>query len=158
MNKIQIGFGGGCHWCTEAVFQAIKGVSEVQQGYISTAEDPDTFYEGILLQYDPAVVTLDTLVEIHLKTHQSASNHSMRSQYLSAVYTFNFQQKLAVTGILDKNASEIITKAVLFGKFEESREQIQNYYFTDPERPFCKRYIKPKLELLKKEFKNSIHQ
>ena len=128
-NKlIKVSFGGGCHWCTEAVFQAVKGVFQVQQGYLSTLEESEVFYEGIILKYDPDLIQMKSLIAIHLKTHQSASNHSRRDGYLSAVYVFNEQQKLQVIKILKmfqkKYSSKFITQAIMFGKFEESREQL----------------------------------
>ncbi|WP_408914509.1 peptide-methionine (S)-S-oxide reductase [Christiangramia sp. SM2212] len=131
----------------------MKGVEEVRQGYISTSSDPDRFYEGVLINYDPDQVELHKLIEIHLKTHKSTSNHSMRDKYLSAVYTFHKNQEKTVNNILNdiRNLFPecIITRAYNFGKFIASRKQIQNYYLKDPERPFCKRYIEPKLEMLK---------
>ena len=152
----KVGFGGGCHWCTEAVFQSIKGVDKVLQGYISTCEKPDTFYEGVLIYYDAEIISMEKLIEIHLKTHNSASNHSMRNKYLSAVYTFNYlQQKnahLILEGFQRISQEKIITQAISFGAFRESREQIRNYYRTDPQRPFCKVYIEPKIELLRKSY------
>ena len=54
MKAIQtIGLGGGCHWCTEAVFQQLRGVSSVRQGYIKSIEPYDSWSEAILLDYDP---------------------------------------------------------------------------------------------------------
>ena len=162
-NKlIKIGFGGGCHWCTEAVFQSLKGVDDVQQGYISTSEEPETFYEGILLKFDPVLIDLKTLIDIHLKTHQSTSNHSFRHKYLSAIYTMesSIYQRAneIIKNHLDNGKSDYITRVVYFGKFKSSRPQIQNYYKTDPERPFCRKYIDPKLDLLKSDFAEYLDQ
>ncbi len=156
----RIGFGGGCHWCTEAVFQAIKGVEEVKQGYISTAQEKETFYEGVLVNYDPRSISLQKLIEIHLQTHQSTSYHSMRSKYLSAVYTFNAMQNSEVLDILntlqEKFEKPIITSAYYFGNFKASRPEITNYYKTDPERPFCKLYIDPKIKILEDKFQSFV--
>lgn len=156
----KIGFGGGCHWCTEAIFQNLKGVQKVEQGYISTAKNPEIFSEGIIVHYRPENISLKKLVEIHLKTHSSASDHRMRSKYLSAVYTFSADQKIKVISILNdlQKTSEktIITRAYDFGEFKASRKAIQNYYRTDPDRPFCKLYIKPKLEILESEFPHDV--
>lgn len=161
MKELQkIGFGGGCHWCTEAVFQAIKGVGEVKQGYISTAQEKETFYEGVLVYYDPGSISLQKLIEIHLQTHQSTSNHSMRSKYLSAVYSFDKMQNSEVQDILDalqgKFEKQIITKAYMYGGFKASRPEIRNYYQTDPDRPFCKLYIDPKMKILEDKFQGFV--
>ncbi|MCM8570110.1 peptide-methionine (S)-S-oxide reductase [Gramella jeungdoensis] len=156
----KIGFGGGCHWCTEAVFQSIKGVGEVKQGYISTEKEKETFFEGVLVYFDPGSISLQKLIEIHLQTHQSTSNHSMRSKYLSAVYTFDPVQYAKVLDILassqGKFEEQIITTAHMFGNFKASRPEIRNYYKTDPERPFCKLYIEPKLKILEDKFQSFV--
>ncbi|TBW29391.1 peptide methionine sulfoxide reductase [Gramella sp. KN1008] len=161
LGKLQeIGFGGGCHWCTEAVFQAIKGVGEVKQGYISTEREKETFYEGVLVYYDPESISLQKLIEIHLRTHQSTSNHSMRSKYLSAVYTFDpvkYSKVLDILAFLQgKFEKQIITTAYMFGDFKASRPEIRNYYKTDPARPFCKLYIDPKIKILEDKFQSFV--
>ena len=94
MDKIsKVGFGGGCHWCTEAVFQQIRGVSKVDQGWIASVVPHDTFSEAVIVHFDPRIIKLDQLIEIHLKTHSCTSSHPMRSKYRSAVYYFESIQK-----------------------------------------------------------------
>lgn len=158
MNKlVKIGLGGGCHWCTEAVFQSLKGVEKVDQGYISTSIDQETYYEGVIVHFNPEIINLEVLIKIHLKTHQSASDHSFRSRYLSAVYTFDklqYAEADKILNILSNGNFNFVTKVHSFGNFKTSREQIRNYYNTDPERPFCKKYIVPKLEIIQNDFVN----
>ncbi|MGA8852876.1 MAG: peptide-methionine (S)-S-oxide reductase [Christiangramia sp.] len=159
-NLHKIGLGGGCHWCTEAVFQSLQGVEKVEQGYISTVANPEIFCEGVLVSFDPEFIDLEKLIDIHLQTHQSTSNHSMRAKYLSAVYSFTSEQHSRVEGILNKlqknYAIEFVTKAYHFGDFKASRKEIWNYYKTDPERPFCKIYIEPKLNLVRQKFTEQV--
>ena len=154
----KIGFGGGCHWCTEAVFQALKGVRLVEQGYISVHNESETFYEGVNVHFDPEMISLKKLIQIHLQTHNSSSDHSMRFKYLSAIYTFTEHQSLMANKILnylkDVQEKEFITKVYAFGAFKKSRKEIRNYYRTDPQRPFCKVYIDPKLKILRENFAN----
>ncbi|MBT8296161.1 MAG: peptide-methionine (S)-S-oxide reductase [Gramella sp.] len=156
----KIGLGGGCHWCTEAVFQVLAGVNKVEQGYISTNLQPENYHEGVIVHFDPEKVNLEDLLMIHLHTHKSTSNHSMRDKYMSAVFAFHQVQYFRTEDIL-KNLQEefdghIITSTVRFGNFKPSRPEIQNYYKTDPGRPFCTKYIEPKLKLLTTEFKRFI--
>jgi len=88
----KIGLGGGCHWCTEAVFQALRGVERVEQGFIRSTAPHDGWSEAVIVHFDPAVIDLKTLIEVHLRTHASTSEHSMRGKYRSAVYAFDPQQ------------------------------------------------------------------
>lgn len=152
----KIGFGGGCHWCTKAVFQSIKGVNQVEQGYIAVKNEPENFYEGVIVHFNPEMISLHKLIQIHLHTHNSSSDHSMRFKYLSAIYTFSEPQSLEANLILNDlkeiQQNEIITKVYEFGTYKASRKEITNYYKTDPERPFCKVYIEPKLQSLRQNF------
>jgi len=77
-----IGFGGGCHWCTEAVFQSLKGVEKVEQGWISPANDISAFSESVLVHFQLKQNFLQTLIAVHLQTHSATSEHKMRNKYL----------------------------------------------------------------------------
>jgi len=156
-NNIQkIGLGGGCHWCTEAVFQSLIGVQSVEQGFIASTGEHHTFSEAVIVHFNPEQITLKDLIEIHLYTHKSTSEHSMRSKYRSAVYFFAPNQKEKTETILKELQvdfqQDIITKAIPFHNFKESSELFQNYYYSNPEKPFCETHINPKLSLLLKKF------
>lgn len=157
---IKVAFGGGCHWCTEAIFQSLIGVKKVEQGYVSIKTDTSAFSEAVIVHYNPNKISLRILIEIHLLTHNSSSNHSMRSKYRSAVYGYSDKQINDIQFLLEEFQKEtptkIITKALYFGIFKASREEIQNYYQKDPEKPFCKTYINPKLSLLMSQFSKYI--
>ena len=158
----KIALGGGCHWCTEAVFQALKGVEKVEQGYVASTYEHSSFSEAVIVHFDSEKIPLERLVEIHLYTHNSTSNHSMRSKYRSAVYFYNFGQKAeaekALKNLQRAFSEKIITKVYPFGSFEPSREEIRNYYFKNPEKPFCKTYIDPKLKLLLQHFSEDLRK
>lgn len=150
--KKKIGFGGGCHWCTEAVFQSLKGVLFVDQGWISSSESEDSFSEGVLVTFDPTIVSSDVLIEIHLLTHSSSSNHKMREKYRSAVYVFSEAQHKQVKAILDKNQKKsdkkIVTSVLPMKDFKQNKESLLNYYTSRRDAPFCKTYIDPKIKAL----------
>lgn len=156
----KIGLGGGCHWCTEAVFQSLKGVSNVAQGYIASKEYASSFSEGVIVEFDPAIIPLHILLEIHVLTHKSMSDHSMRPKYRSAVYTFSDIQKknaeTILTELAKNNETKIITEVLSYQAFKASREELLNYYYNDPERPFCKTYIDPKIKLLQAQFSDHL--
>jgi peptide-methionine (S)-S-oxide reductase len=140
----------------EAIFQSLRGVSEVQQGWISQAGDEETFAEGIIVAYDEDVISLKTLIEIHLHTHSATSNHSMRAKYPSAVYAFSEEQEEAASifiEVLQKDFDKkLITKALRFARFNSSPEHMLKYYYSDPEKPFCRNVISPKLRTLMEQF------
>lgn len=159
-NKIAL--GGGCHWCTEAVFQSVIGVLKVEQGYVASTGRSYTFSEAVIVYFNLENISLKKLIEIHLHTHKSTSNHSMRTKYRSAVYVFSKEQKLESEQILKSFQKEfqnkLITQVLPFHSFKGSREQIQNYYYKNPKKPFCERFINPKLELLLSQFSNYVNQ
>ena len=152
----KIGLGGGCHWCTEAVFASLKGIQNVEQGWIASKPPQDWFSEAVLVHFDPAVITLKDLVEIHLHTHASTSHHSMRHKYRSAVYVFDEEDRESVQQSIAKLQPDfdepIITQVLPFADFKLSLPEHLNYYYSNPEKPFCTLYINPKLQLLKTKF------
>ena len=155
-NTSKIGFGGGCHWCTEAVFQSLLGVMKVEEGYASSEDLSARFFEAVLVYFDSEMISLKTLIEVHLLTHNSTSDYSMRLKYRSAVYTFSEKQKKEASQVMDQFQEEqdklFITELLTFSTFKPSREQITNYYYKNPEKSFCKSFINPKLKLLLTQF------
>ena len=114
----KIGLGGGCHWCTEGVFESLMGVTKVNQGWIASIAENSNFSEAVEVFFDPAVISLEALIEIHLYTHASRSNHSMRGKYRSAIYTYNdtqFKQASAILNLLRADfEATIITQVYEF--------------------------------------------
>ena len=159
LNKIAL--GGGCHWCTEAVFQSLKGVVSVEQGYIASLVKHSAFSEGVIVHFNANIISLKTLIEIHLYTHKCTSNHSMREKYRSAVYVFSEAQKdkveVLLKGFQSDFNNEIITKVYPFSRFKASRDEIQDYYQKNPKKPFCEKFIDPKLMLLMDKFSDYVN-
>jgi len=156
----KIALGGGCHWCTEAVYQSLKGVSKVQQGFVSSSGSNTSFSEAVIVHFDKEIILLKDIIEIHLHTHSSTSEHSMRSKYRSAVYTFSKDQALEVqkiiSGLQVVFEHKVITEVLPFVDFKSSEKQFANYYFDNPQKPFCQNYIEPKIKLLLQRFSNRI--
>jgi len=157
----QIGLGGGCHWCTEAVFQSLRGVEKVAQGFVASTGEHANFSEAILVHFNTELVSLPTLIEIHLHTHKSTSNHSMRAKYRSAIYTFTETQHDSAVFHLEGFQKDfdqgLVTKILPFSEFKTSRDALQNYYGKNPKKPFCETYINPKLKLLLHQFSAHAH-
>lgn len=155
-NTTTIAFGGGCHWCTEAVFQSLIGVTDVAQGWVKSTDENDTFSEAVIVQFDENTIPLKVLIEIHLRTHKSTVQHSMRKKYRSAIYYYDQSQQKEVSEILQTLQADfednIITKVLPFVAFKASRSAITNYYYSNPQKPFCEQFINPKLKLLLNAF------
>ena len=152
----QLGFGGGCHWCTEAIFDHLTGVSKVQQGWIKSSPPKDGFSEAVLIDYDPKLISEEVLIQIHLLTHASSSNHSMREKYRSAIYFVKAEDQECLERILAKAKEEdsenYVTKILPMLEFQSNSEEFLHYYKTRPKAPFCETYINPKLRKLMNNF------
>ncbi len=146
---MRAGFGGGCHWCTEAVFQALPGVEKVEQGYIRSIPPDDDWSEAVVVHFSPASIDLDTLIEVHLRTHSATSRHVLRHRYRSAVYAFDDDQarraQQIMTALQRQFSQPLVTRVLPFAGFRASQPRYQNYYRKHPEAAFCQRYIEPKL-------------
>ncbi len=152
----KIAFGGGCHWCTEAVFQSLRGVVTVEPGWISSEPPFGSFSEAVIVEFVANLIPLEVLIEIHLYTHAANRDHPLREKYRSAIYSFSEVQRQQVADIIgllqQKFAEPIITRSLLFHDFRPVQGKHRNYYRTDPQRPFCQAYITPKLGKLMRSF------
>ena len=146
----RIGLGGGCHWCTEAVFQALPGVERVEQGFIRSTAPDDAWSEAVIVWFDPELVSVYSLMKAHVKTHAATSEHAMREKYRSAAYVFDARQdtqaREALARLQPAFGNRLMTRVLPFAGFLASDERYRNYYAANPERPFCQRYIQPKLD------------
>jgi len=162
MDNERIALGGGCHWCTEAVFQSLKGIIKVEQGFVASEHENESFSEAVIVHFNPKEIALKTLIEVHLYTHNSTSDHTMRKKYRSAIYTFSNEQNILVS----KNIKELqkqfnnqlITCVLPFKKFKSSSKQFHNYFYKNPEKPFCKTYISPKLKYVLDKFSRQVRK
>jgi peptide-methionine (S)-S-oxide reductase len=152
----KIGLGGGCHWCTEGVFESLIGITQVKQGWIASDGKHSDLSEAIEVYFDPTVISLSDLIEIHLYTHASTSNHSMRGKYRSAIYVYDdnqFKQSLNILNRLRADFDKaLITQVYPFERFKPNKRELTDYFYTAPDRPFCQTYIQPKLKLLLARF------
>ena len=156
MSTTLVGFGGGCHWCTEAVFNTLVGVEQVTQGFIRSTPPADALSEAVQLRFDPTQIPLAVLIEIHLRTHSSTSNHAFRQKYRSAVYTSSdtlITEASEIIQALQSNFPKpLIIQVLPLVAFQASPNQYQQYYQKHSEGAFCQRYVDPKLALIRREF------
>jgi peptide-methionine (S)-S-oxide reductase len=152
----KIGFGGSCHWCTEAIFRSLNGVIGVEQGWIESDGENATPSEAVIVNFDASVISLQILISIHLHTHSCTSSHEMRGKYRSAIYTFEAAESLTAMQTLRDLQIEfdepIITKVLPFQSFKLNEENYLDYYYKDPKKPFCQNIVSPKLKILMAKF------
>ena len=160
MEFKKVGLGGGCHWCTEAVFQSLSGIQKVEQGWISSIENSQ-WSEAVLVHFDAGIISLEILIQIHLHTHSCTSSHSMRAKYRSAIYVFNNDQlknsETAIINLKDDFDKTIITKVLSFKEFRLNKEEYLDYYYSNPEKAFCKNLIHLKLRKLMALFGDKVN-
>ena len=157
----KVGLGGGCHWCTEGVFASLNGIVKINQGWISSTGTNTQFSEAIEVYFEPNVISLVDLISIHLHTHACTAVHSMRNKYRSAIYTYSVEQAEKSNDILRELQSDfdekVITKVLPFQDFKANKVALTDYLYSAPSRPFCQRYIHPKLQLLMQRFSKHVN-
>lgn len=128
----------------------------MQQGFARSHPPADQYSEAVLVDFDDKQIPLDVLIEIHLRTHSSSSAHTMRMKYRSAVYVVDAVMSDVCVAVLEQLQNDfdrpLITQVLQLVDFRSSPARYQNYYSTDPEKPFCTAYIEPKLALLRRRY------
>ncbi|WP_231459092.1 MULTISPECIES: peptide-methionine (S)-S-oxide reductase MsrA [unclassified Pedobacter] len=172
----QATFGMGCFWCTEAIFQKIKGVTSVKSGYEGgkianpTYEEVCTGLTGhaevLQITYNPLQISYTELLEVFWKSHDPTTLNRQGAdsgtQYRSVIFYHNAEQK----ALADKFKDEL-NKTNAFGKkvvtaieqakpFYVAESYHQNYYKNNGDQAYCRLVILPKLEKLEKVFKSKL--
>jgi len=156
--------GGGCFWCTEAIYQMLPGVKSVSSGYAGgTTENPtykqvcngDTGHaEVIQIEYDPKVISyekiLDAFWDAHDTTTLNQQGNDVGTQYRSIILYSGDAQKVAAekskAQAQKKFHDPITTEIVPLKKFYKAEGYHQNYFRTNPNQPYCRAVIRPKVE------------
>jgi len=159
--------GGGCFWCTEAVFQRLKGVKSVVPGYAGGGKSNPTYEEVcsgktghaqvIQITFDPEEISYEELLDVFWQTHDPTSldrqGADVGSQYRSAIFYHNENQHKAAEKskkeLMKKLSKPVVTEIVPFTKFYEAENYHHDYYNKNPVAPYCLFVIKPKLKKLK---------
>ena len=169
-SKTQVAvFGGGCFWCTEAMFEELKGVVSVMPGFTGgimkgpTYEDVSTGKTGhvevIRIEYEPERISYSDLLTVFFATHDPTTlnrqGEDIGTQYRSAIfYTTEEQKKEAEMYIKKLNESEprAVTEVRPLDAFYEAEEYHRKYYLNNASAPYCQIVINPKIEKLKDRF------
>jgi len=159
-------FGGGCFWCTEAIYKRVKGVEKVEPGYAGgDVENPSYrlvcsgttgHAEVVRVTFDPAVISYKDLVDIfwyaHDPTTLNRQGNDIGTQYRSIILTKNDQQQKIAEKSL-KEASEsgafrkpIVTVIEALDTFYPAEDYHFDYFATNPNQPYCRAVIAPKVQ------------
>jgi peptide-methionine (S)-S-oxide reductase len=165
-------FGGGCFWCTEAVFDELRGVKSVVSGYAGGSTKNPSYEEVcggrtghaevIKIEFDPDEIAFKDLLTVFFATHDPTTlnrqGNDVGTQYRSAIFYANEEQKReAEAFIKELNDSKSFGKPVVttlepLGEFYEAEDYHQKYYANNPYQPYCQYMIPPKLNKLHKQF------
>jgi peptide-methionine (S)-S-oxide reductase len=162
-------FGGGCFWCTEAVFKEVNGVENIVSGYTGgTVPGKPTYKEVcsgltghaevIQIIFDPTVISYENLVIIFMTTHDPTTLNrqggDVGTQYRSVIFYHNEAQKTIAEKVIKVLSAiydePIVTEISPIGRFHEAEEYHQNYYANNQTQGYCSFVITPKLSKLRK--------
>jgi len=168
--------GGGCFWCTEAVFSEIKGVLKVEPGYSGgslanpTYEQVSTGTTGhaevVQITFDRGIVSFREILEVFFATHDPTTlNHQgadVGTQYRSVVFYHDKKQKATIEKLIEElnNAkiygAPIVTKVEPFKAFYKAEDYHKDYFKSHSEQPYCRLVIAPKIVKLRKNYQNRL--
>jgi len=169
-------FGAGCFWCTEAIFQQLRGVRTVVSGYTGGTVPNPTYEqicdgatghaEVIQLTFDPKEISFKDLLEVFWQTHDPTTLNRQGNdhgpQYRSAVFYHNdeqrrlaeeYKQRLDAAGAF---SAPIVTEITPFSIFYPAEKYHQNYYADNSRKPYCAAIIRPKIDKVKKAFADKL--
>lgn len=163
---------GGCFWCLEAVYERLRGVSQVVSGYAG-GDAPNPSYqqvcagdtghaEVVQISFDPRIVSyrdlLSVFFTIHDPTTPDRQGADVGTQYRSAIFYHSESQKQDALSVMEEIEAQriwpgdIVTELVPFDSFWEAEEYHQDYYRRNSQNPYCQLVIEPKVAKLRKEY------
>ncbi len=165
---------GGCFWCIEAVFDDLKGVSKVESGY-SGGEVPNPSYEAVCtgqtghaevvqVSFDPAIISFDDILRVFFSVHDPTTLNrqgaDVGTQYRSAIFYHSEAQKESAEKIMEEMASQwdnpLVTEITPFDKIYIAENYHQEYFSNNPNQPYCRAVVAPKVAKFRKEFVASL--
>jgi peptide methionine sulfoxide reductase msrA/msrB len=172
----QATFGGGCFWCTEAVYQELQGVYQVTSGYSGGRTENPTYKEictgltghaeVIQVEFDPQQISFAQLLEVFWKTHDPTTLNrqgaDVGTQYRSVVFYQNEQQKKVAEELKQKlNAAEafahpVVTEISPLEKFYPAEDYHQNYFAQNGSQPYCRAVVAPKVDKVRQVFADQL--
>jgi peptide-methionine (S)-S-oxide reductase len=170
--------GGGCFWCTEAIFRRLKGVEEVTSGYAGGVRQDPSYEqvttgvtghaESVQVEFDPSIISYAKLLEIFFNLHDPTTLNRQGadegSQYRSVIFYHSEAQREVAEKVRDEIADSglyhdpIITEIVPFEAFYMAEEYHQNFYETNENQGYCSYVITPKIHKLLKEYSKEVKE
>ena len=173
MNELQtITLGGGCFWCTEAVFDRVRGVLDVESGY-SNGEARNPSYqevctgrsghnEVVKLEFDPAQISLREILEIFFVVHDATQlnrqGNDVGTQYRSGIYYTEAAQKEVADDLIREMSQDkilgapIVTEVLPLANYWPAEDYHQDYFANNPNQGYCSFVVGPKVEKFRKTF------
>ncbi|MEA1785485.1 peptide-methionine (S)-S-oxide reductase MsrA [Arenibacter sp. GZD96] len=167
--------GGGCFWCTEAIFQELKGIESVVSGYTGGQAPGKPTYrevcsgltghaEAVQLRFFPDEISYETILRVFMSTHDPTTLNrqgaDVGSQYRSVIYYHNEAQKQSALDVFKEMApffnAPIVTELSPAVIFYEAETDHQNYYKNNASQGYCRMVISPKLAKLRKLYSNTL--
>jgi len=172
MNIQKATFAGGCFWCTEAIFQTVKGVQHVRSGYIGGKTENPTYMEicngdtghaeAIEVEFDADEVSFDELLLIFFKTHDPTTlnrqGNDVGTQYRSVIFYHSPEQKAVAEDTIRELAAEkvfdhpVVTAIEPAQEFYPAEAYHQEYFESHPYQPYCAFVVAPKVQKFRKKF------
>ena len=163
---------GGCFWCLEAVFDDIRGVQSVESGYAGGHVDNPSYRavcngdtghaEVIQVHFDPNIVSyrdlLNVFFAIHDPTTLNRQGADVGTQYRSAIFYHNDDQKMTAESLIEELNSQkiwdapIVTQVAPLDKFYMAEDYHQEYFVRNPYQPYCQAVVAPKVSKFRKHF------
>lgn len=168
--------GGGCFWCTEAIFKKLKGVEAVVSGYAGGIRPAPTYEqvstgatghaEAVQIEFDPSIVSYKKLLEIFFHLHDPTTLNRQGAdegtQYRSVIFYHNNSQREEAEKVRNEIAESglypdpIVTEIVPYKAFYMAEEYHQNYYENNKNQGYCSYVISPKIHKLIKEYAKEV--
>lgn len=171
-------FGGGCFWCTEAVFQMLRGVEKVESGYAGGAVENPSYErvssgatghaEVIRVTYDPSQISYEDLLTVFFGSHDPTTpnrqGNDVGEQYRSIILYQDESQKETAERLikgLQANITDhtrIVTQVIPLERFYMAEDYHQNYYNQNKSAPYCQIIVESKIEKVRKRFAQLVKQ
>lgn len=168
--------GGGCFWCTEAVFDALKGVTSVESGYSGGHKESPTYQEVcsettghaevVQVEFDPAELSYADLLRVFFTVHDptqlNRQGNDIGTSYRSAIFYHDDEQAQTAREVIAEVESEgiydgpVVTEVTKFEKFWPAEDYHSDYFANNPNQPYCRAVVAPKVAKFRSKFADRV--